>query len=456
MTVHAKSLEDLLRSGTSAVDLLRNSPQGPRVFPVVPPQFSNWIDEQRAWRESCVLFDQSHHMADLFMDGPDTIRLLSDLGVNSFEDFGVNKAKHYVVCNPNGEVIGDVILYHYGHERVDLVGRPSVHNWVRYNIEARGYDVQAEMDESSLVREGNPAVFRYQVQGPNALAVMEKATRAPVPKIGFFTMCEVEIAGHTVQALRHGVAAQPGYELSGPWEHAEEVRQHILGAGRECGLHPAGTAAYQSATVESGWIPCPLPAIYTGDELESYRKWLPATAYECTTSLGGSFYSEDITDYYVTPFDLGYASYVKFDHNFVGRDALEKVARNPPRTKVTLVWEAQDVERIFASLLGDGLPGKYISVPSSWYSSIQYDAVVKDGKGVGVSTYCGYTWNERKFLSIASVDLELAAPGTEVTLLWGEEPNSSKPQIEPHRQMEIKATVAPAPYSATARTTYKA
>lgn len=456
MTIGSENLEDLLHTAASPVDLLRNSQLGPRIFPIVPPEFSSWVEEQHAWRETCVLFDQSHHMADLFIEGPDAIRLLADLGINSFEDFGVNKAKHYVVCNHDGYVIGDVILYHMARDRVDLVGRPSVHNWVQYNIEVGGYQVHTERDESSITRQGPPAVFRYQVQGPHALRVMESATGASLPKIGFFNMCEVEIAGHTVRALRHGVAAQPGYELSGPWEHGEEVKARLVEAGREHGLRQAGTAAYQSATVESGWIPCPVPAIYTGERLEAYRKWLPATAYEGTASLGGSFCSENISDYYLTPYDLGYARYVKFDHDFVGRQALEEIAKNPRRQKVTLVWSAEDVERIFASLLEEGMPGKYISVPSAWYSVIQYDAVVKEGNVVGVSTYCGYTSNERKFLSLASIDMAHAVPGTEVTLLWGEEPNSAKPQVEQHRQMEIRATVALAPYTELARTVYRA
>ena len=62
-------------------------------------------------------------------------------------------------------------------------------------------------------------------------------------------------------------------------------------------------------------------------------------------SLGGSFYSEDIRDYYLTPYDLGYGPFVKFDHDFVGRAALEKMAAIRQRKKVTLVWNGDDVER---------------------------------------------------------------------------------------------------------------
>ena len=67
-------------------------------------------------------------------------------------------------------------------------------------------------------------------------------------------------------------------------------------------------------------------------------------------SLGGSFYSNDITDYYLTPYDLGYGPFVKFDHDFVGRAALEKMATSQKRKKVTLVWNGDDIARVFGSL----------------------------------------------------------------------------------------------------------
>ena len=88
-----------------------------------------------AWRETSALFDQSHHMLDLQIEGPDTIKLLSRLGVNAFENFAANKAKQLVVCNHDGYVIGDAILFHLEENRVRLVGRPSAHNWVQYHAE---------------------------------------------------------------------------------------------------------------------------------------------------------------------------------------------------------------------------------------------------------------------------------------------------------------------------------
>ena len=220
-----QSLEDALQTVGSPVDLLRNSQLGPYAFPVVRAEFTNWRDEQRAWRETCALFEQSHHMTDLHIDGPDAVKLLSDLGVNSFKNFKVNQAKQFVACDHKGYVIGDAILFYLDENRLNLVGRPPVADWVQYNLETRGYRASAERDERSAVNQGRRKSFRYQVQGPNAVQVMEKVTGRPVPDIRFFNMDVFTIAGRDIRALRHGMVGQPGWELFGPWEYADEVRR---------------------------------------------------------------------------------------------------------------------------------------------------------------------------------------------------------------------------------------
>jgi glycine cleavage system aminomethyltransferase T len=451
-----QSLEDALKTAASPVELLRNSQIGPYAFPVVPSEFTNWRDEQRSWRETCALFDQSHHMTDLCIEGPDALELLSDLAVNSFKTFRVDQAKQFVACNYDGFVIGDAILFYLDKNRFSLVGRPPAINWVQYHCETQGYEATAERDERSAVNQGKRRNYRYQVQGPNAAKLMEKVTGKPAPDIKFFNMDVFTIAGRKVRALRHGMVGQPGWELFGPWEQGEEVKAAIVAAGRDFGLCQVGARTYPTSTLESGWIPSPLPAVYTGEKMRPYRQWLPAKSYEAMASLGGSFYSAAIEDYYLTPYDLGYGFFVKFDHDFIGRGALEKIAANPRRQKVTLAWNGADVTRAFGSMFTGDKAAKYIDLPLANYATLSYDKVLKNGKIVGLSMYTGYSCNERAMLSLAIVDVEQSKPGTQVTLVWGEEKGGSwKPTVERHVQMEIGATVGPVPYGEAARTTYR-
>jgi vanillate/3-O-methylgallate O-demethylase len=301
---------------------------------------------------------------------------------------------------------------------------------------------------------GRREFYRYQVQGPTALDVVTAVNGGSLPEIKFFNLGELTVAGHTVRAFHHGMSGAPGMELFGPWEEGEEVKAAIVEAGQEFGLRQVGSRVYATNTLESGWIPCPLPAVFTGDELKAYREWLPANGYEGTGSLGGSYYADSISDYYLTPHALGYGPFVKFDHDFVGREALETMANAPQRHKVTLAWNGEDVARAMGTMFEKGDGAKYIDLPLSNYATWPYDKVLRDGEPIGLSTFSGYSHNERSMLSLAMVDPGIEI-GTEVTLVWGEEDGgSSKPVVERHAQTEIRAIVSPCPYSEVARTTY--
>ena len=186
------------------------------------------------------------------------------------------------------------------------------------------------------------------------------------------------------------------------------------------GLLAAGSRTYSTVAHESGWFPSPLPAIYSGDTMKPYREWLGADSFEASLSLGGSLVSDNGEDYYLTPWDIGYGHIVRFDHDFVGRAALEAKKDRPHRHKVTLRWSRDDVVRVFASMFSQGDRYKYMDMPASHYATCPYDLVSKDGSPVGLSHYPVYTTNVAGWISLALVDEAVAAPGTEVTITWGE------------------------------------
>jgi vanillate/3-O-methylgallate O-demethylase len=453
------NLQQIL-DATEPVELLRNSQIGAYVYPVVAYEFTNWRREQRAWRETAVLFDQSHHMVNLFFQGPDALKLISDTAINSVANFPVDMAKQYVPTTPAGHVIGDGILFHLDTDAFVFVGRAPAANWLQFHAQTGGYDVEVEKDDRSPMRPNGKLVtrkvWRFQVQGPNAWQVLEKVNGGPIEQVKFFRMDNMKIAGRSVRTLRHGMAGAPGLEIWGPYETYDEVRETILEAGTEFGLEPVGGRAYASNTLESGWIPSPLPAIYTGEELRAYREWCPAASYEATNALAGSFVSANIEDYYLNPYELGYGQFVKLDHDFFGRDALAQIDSDTQRRKVTLAWNNDDLADIFSSLLApEGEGHQFFDVPVANYGSSSFDEVLdRDGNLVGFSMFTGYSENEKLGLSLATLDPGVEI-GTEVTVVWGEpDGGSRKTTVQPHRCKHVRAIVSPAPYSEVARLDY--
>src|SRR5690554_470689 len=458
-----QTLQQKLDQAGDVVDFLRNQQTGPNVYPGVPAEYSNWRNEQRAWAESAVLFNQSYHMVELYVRGPEAFKLLEYTAINSFKNFTVNKAKQYVPVTPEGYVIGDVILFYLAENEFSLVGRAPAIEWVEFHAQypkADGskWDVTLERDERTALRtDGKRKNYRFQLQGPNAMKVLEKAMGQTPPDLKFFNMAHIDIAGKDVIALRHGMAGQPGYELFGPWADYQAVHSALVEAGKDFGLALVGGRAYSSNTLESGWLPSPLPAFYTGDSqmMKDFRAWAGANSYAGKASIGGSYVPDSVEGYYLTPWDIGYGHIVKFDHDFVGREALERMANETHKTKVTLALDPEDVSRVMSSAFTKGERAKYFEFPSAVYSMHPFDEVRCDGKVIGVSTWIGYSSNEGAMLTLAMIDPKFVEFGKEVTLVWGE-PNggTSKPTVEPHVQTEIKAIVSPVPYSAVARSGY--
>jgi vanillate/3-O-methylgallate O-demethylase len=457
MSTTITTLADLLSSKSDLVDHFYNDTVAPHVkaktgLTPVPLEQSTWMEEQRAWRNSAVLFDQSHHMPELFVKGPDAIKLLSKLGVNSFDNFKPGVAKQYIACNEEGKVIGETLMYCHGSEDFELVSGMPLINWVEYNAIKGGYNVTVERDNNTARNSnGKRKKFRFGMDGPNASKIFTEVVENGIPEIRFFGTGMVKIGGCDVMALRHGMAGHQGVELSGDYDDQEKVLDALIQVGEKHGLKRGGTLAYFSAVTEGGWMASPFPAIFTSPSLNQYRQWLPANSWEAGAQLGGSYIGSKIEDYYVTPWDLGVEKRIKFDHDFIGREALEKQAANPTRCRRTLVWNSEDVAAIFASILEPGLAGKMLRLPYASYAYQMYDEVrTEDGALAGLSTFVGYSANETKVLSLAMMDLSHADVGTELLLTWGEPYGGSrKSHVERHRQMKVRVTVAPTPYAET-------
>jgi vanillate/3-O-methylgallate O-demethylase len=458
----ASSLEDIIQK-SNIVDVLRNSKIGMYVYPVVAPEFTNWRSEQAAWRNSVVLYDQSHHMDEVTIEGPDAEAFLSHVGINAFSNFALNRAKHFVPVTPAGHVIGDHIMFRLEQNKFLSVGRAPTSNWIMFQAAIGKWNVKVSYDPRSDSRPDGRAIYRqhyrFQLQGPDADKIFEKINGGPVPEIKFFHVDEINIGSRRVKALRHGMAGAPGLEIWGPYADKHYIQTTIQQAARDVGvdMHLVGSRAYSTNTVESGWIPSPLPGIYTGDGmLKDYREWLTDASYEAAGSLGGSYVSDKIEDYYVNPFELGYSFYIGWKKDdFIGKDALTKMKDAKNRKKVTFEWNSEDVVKVIASSFAPGEENyKWIDFPQPNYASSTADMVMHGDKMVGMSMFNGYSFNERSVLSLGVVD-DSVEVGDVLEMVWGEpDGGSGKTSVEPHKQTTIRVRVSETPYAAEARTNY--
>lgn len=458
----ATSLQDVIDKSGDIVSVLRNSKIGMYVYPVVAPEYQNWRDEQRAWRESAVLFDQTHHMDELIVEGPDAEAFLAYVGINGFANFDLNRAKHFVPVTPAGHVIGDMIIFRERDDKFILVGRAPTANWTKFQAAVGKWRVRLYHDPRSPSRPDGERVlrthYRFQIQGPDAPKIFEKMNGGPVPEIKFFHVDWINVGSKRVQALRHGMSGAPGLEIWGPYDDKHYVLSTILQAAEDAGvdLVRCGSRAYSTNTLESGWIPSPLPGIYTGDGMmKDYRQWLGADAYEANGSIGGSYVSKDISNYYVNPFELGYGFYIGWKKDdFIGKEALQKMKEGKNRKKVTFEWNAEDVLKVIASSFDPGGENyKWIDFPQPNYASTSADMVMHGDKMVGMSMFNGYSFNERCMLSLGVVD-DSVEIGDVLTLKWGEPDQTGKTSAEPHKQADIRVRVSPTPYSTEARENY--
>jgi len=386
------SLSDVMKTHANPVEMLRNSQIGMYVYPVVTPEFRNWRVEQEAWRHTAVLFDQCHHMDELIVEGPQAEAFLSHHGINSFSNFGLNRAKHYVPVTPNGHVIGDHIIFREREDKFILVGRAPTSHWLMFCAATGNWNVRIKHDPRSTSRpEGERVLrthYRYQIQGPDAPKIFEKMNGGPVQDIKFFHVDWINVGSKKVQALRHGMSGAPGLEIWGPYEDKNYIHSTIMEAARAAGVD----------------------LVQCGDFYIGWKK-----------------------------------------DDFVGKEALARMKESGTnRKKVTFEWNKEDVLKVIASAFDDGIPYKWIDFPQPNYASSSADMVMHGDRQVGMSMFNGYSYNERCVLSLGVVDQSVTV-GDVLTLKWGEPDETQKTSAEKHRQAEIRVRVSDTPYAKEVR-----
>ncbi len=100
----------------------------------------------------------------------------------------------------------------------------------------------------------------------------------------------------------------------------------------------------------------------------------------------------------MTPYEIGYGPFVKFDHDFIGSEALAEVERRQAarRKKVTFAWNGEDVsEGVQLDVRRWPRATSTSNLPLSNYASSSFDKISLNGKHVGFSMFGGYSYNEK-------------------------------------------------------------
>jgi len=399
----------------------------------IPFEYTGWRDETMSWKQTCYIHGNLNPTPTFRIKGPESLKALSDICVNTPTNFPIGTGKHGIMCTEEGLVMQDGVMIRVGED-------DFITYWMAPYL---AYALMVKGKYNALGENLTGQVFLFQIAGPRSLEVLEMASGDCLHDIKFMHHRMSNIDGMEIRILRMGMAGTLAYEVHGEVEDARPVYNAIYKAGEQFGIRKLGMRAYMMNHTEDGFPQAYYHFPYPWGEDKGFMDFLSSMG----AVIGGSFslrgsMGPDFTLRYRNPVELGWSGMIKFDHEFVGRKALEKEVANPRRKMVTLVWNTEDVMDVYASEFRPGKAYQPIDEPNYFpfegaRHTLYADQVLKDGKLVGVSSGRAHSYYFREMISLCSIDVAYGKLGTEVTVLFGD-PGT--------RQKEIRATVSRFPY----------
>jgi len=399
---------------------------------ILPFLFTSPEDELLACRETAWFgcFLSCSPVYDVY--GPDAVKLLNYVCVN--RDFGLLKisgSRHAMMCNEKGQLQADGLITRIGEDRFRTYWLAPP---MAYYADTLGWDVKGEwvFDE-----------YFFQLDGPKSLQILEKATQTDLHDIKFAGKKEVKIAGTDMTIVRLGMSGCLAYEVHGDVKNADLVYDTILEAGQEFGIRRQGINTYCRNHTQGGypnqWIHFWYPRISSGEGLAEYIKSTPTLDKHKIYPFFGSA-ADDVENAFVTPYDLAWEYLIRYDHDFIGKEALQEIAKNPPRKCVTLEWNASDVGEVFATqFMGTDVDpiDDITRVGDGGEEPFVMSKVLLGGKMIGMTAGRNHDFYHHRMISLAFIEKDYAIEGKELKVLWGTNGKAQK---------EIRATVARFPY----------
>ena len=413
---------------------------------ISPYEYTNWRDETTSWKTTCYLHAGLNPTDTMVIRGRDVIDFLGYVTATNMEHFEVGRIKHGLCVNEEGTVITDGVMMRTGEQEVTTYWMVPLLNYYIDTKRAGDLDVSYELVTND--------VFLFQIGGPASIDVVEAACGESLRDLRHLRFRDAEICGHPVQVCRVGMAGTLAYEVHGAIQDAHEVYARLWEVGQPLGMRRLGSHCYPMNHAENGFPQRKVHFLEPRTQVPGLMDYLgrtPGMEFQMMTCNENGFVldgsaSASIENYFHNPYEFGWGRMIHFDHDFIGREALERLATAAgTRRIVTYEWDADDVADVYRSqFLGtDVEPYKYIEGPSDvdyWMGpDVHHDLVLDaDGNVVGTSFGRQNACYFRRMISIGCVDPAFAEEGAEVYVLWG---NPGQ------RQKRIRARIARYPYN---------
>jgi vanillate/3-O-methylgallate O-demethylase len=387
-------------------------------------EFEGWKPESLSWKTGCYIHAGLSGPSQTTFSGPQATEFVASICINGFSNFASGGAKHAVMLTDDGLVAAHALLQRDAEDRFRMFATPP---WAIYQASKSRFDVQVAVDE----------IYLLQIAGPTSLQTLERVTGEDLRDVEFLRFRPTSVGGTPTEICRIGMSGTLAYELRGPIAQGPEVYDAVVRAGAEFGIQRLGWRTYFVNHIEGGFPQVTWTLTSAAYEDPGYEKFARADDFLIAS---GSVDPADMRARYRTPVELDWHRAARFDHQFIGREALEAEVANPRRTIVTLRWNPEDVIDIYASLLRPGDEYKTLDLPAHPHhrgAHAHADHVVKDDRPVGVSSGTVYSYHYREVISHCTIDVALAEVGTEVIVKWGDFGGTIK---------DVRATVARYPY----------
>ena len=391
-----------------------------------------WVEDAEAYHHTAVI-GSWNMLARVKITGPDAEEFFQGIITNSWNNFEPGCVKHALCCNTDGKLVcNGLLIYLAEHEFIYTTGPRAL--WPLYLAKKSDLDVDGEVIYETS----------WSISGKSSVYACEAACGESLRDLEFMHFKYVTIDGIKCRCIRQSMTSEWGYEFQAPIQYSDQLKEALMKAGEPFGVVFYGDLGCLTQEVESGFMQemCDfVPAIASQSEDDiDYRNFeqqhLPGM-WHFMIKRKGSFEYDDPSALYRSPMELGEGAMVKFDHDFVGREAVEAEHADPKRVARTLVWNAEDFLDIYRSYFELGeepyqLPQFPHCNPICY---IYADKVLnKDGREIGFCTRPCYSPHYRCYVTAGTIEAEYAEIGTELIVVFGD-PGK--------RQKWIRATVAP-------------